>query len=421
MHAICISACASNQGKTILSTALLYHYRNKVRPFKIGPDFIDPLFHEKISKEKSINLDTHIMNKTQVKWMFDKYANKDFNILEGVMGFYDGMDKNASAYDVSSLLKIPSLIILDASGSYITLAAVLQGLCNFRDDNTIKAVVFNKVASQSHYDLINTCMQKECPNIVSLGFIKKDLDVLDSIHLGLSLDENNYKALEKISKDVLEHINLEKLEKISVYKKVATVPYPFIKQTKVQKSIAIVNDDNFCFLYHDNVIFLKEVFENVYFISAIKDEIIPDVDVVYIPGGYVETKMAYDKIKNSNNFRKSLIKHGKNKTIYAECAGLLYLGKNVDDKKMSALLPLEFTLLKKAARMGYYKNDLNITGHAFHYTQVKNEMKGEYTLYKSASSKATYAAFKHKKVFGTYLHTMFRNNFHLIKSEFSIE
>lgn len=421
MHALCISACASNQGKTILSTALLYHYKNKVRPFKIGPDFIDPLFHEKISKEKSINLDTHIMNQNQVKWIFDKYANKDFNILEGVMGFYDGMNKNASAYDVSSLLKIPSLIILDASGSYITLAAILQGLCNFRGDNTIKAVVFNKVASQSHYDLINTCMQKECPDIVSLGFIKKDLDVLDSVHLGLNLHENNFKALEKISKEVLEHINLEKLEMISVYKKVATTPYPFIKQKKVKKSIAIVNDDNFCFLYHDNVIFLSEVFENVYFVSAIKDEIIPDVDVVYIPGGYVETKVAYDRIKDSNNFRKSLIKHAKTKAIYAECAGLLYLGKNVDDKKMSALLPLEFTLLKKAARMGYYKNDLNITGHAFHYTQVKNEIKGEYTLYKSSSSKASYAAFKHKKVFGTYLHTMFRNNFHLIKSEFSIE
>ena len=421
MHALCISACASNQGKTILSTALLYHYKNKVRPFKIGPDFIDPLFHEKISKEKSINLDTHIMNQNQVKWMFDKYANKDFNILEGVWGFYDGMDKNASAYDVSSLLKIPSLIILDASASYITLAAVLQGLCNFRDDNTIKAVVFNKVASQSHYDLILTCIEKECPNIVSLGFIKKDLDVLDSVHLGLNLHENNYEALEKISKEVLKHINLEKLEKISVYKKAATIAYPFIKQKKVLKSIAIVNDDNFCFLYHDNVVFLKEVFQNVYFVSAIKDEIIPDVDVVYIPGGYVETKVAYDKIKDSNNFRKSLIKHGKNKAIYAECAGLLYLGKNVDDKKMSALLPLEFTLLKKAARMGYYKNDLNITGHAFHYTQVKNEIKGEYTLYKSSSSKATYAAFKHNKVFGTYLHTMFRNNFHLIKREFSIE
>jgi len=421
MHALCISACASNQGKTILSTALLYHYKNKVRPFKIGPDFIDPLFHEKISKEKSINLDTYIMNKEQVKWMFDKYANKDFNILEGVMGFYDGMDKNASAYDVSSLLKIPSVIILDASGSYITLAAVLQGLCNFREDNTIKAVIFNKVASQSHYDLINTCMQKECSNIVSLGWIKKDLDVLDSTHLGLSLDNNNYKLLEKISKDVLEHINLEKLERISVYKKAAKSVYPFIKQEKVQKSIAIVNDDNFCFLYYDNVVFLKEVFEKVFFISAIDDEVIPDVDVVYIPGGYVETKLAYDKIKDSNSFRTSLIKHGKNKAIYAECAGLLYLGENVDDKRMSALLPLEFTLLKKAARMGYYKNDLNITGHAFHYTQVKNEVQGEYTLYKKASSKASYAAFKHKKVFGTYLHTMFRNNFHLIKRDFALE
>lgn len=173
MKAICISAIASNQGKTTLSSALLYHYKDSVRPFKIGPDFIDPIFHKKICNTPSINLDTNIMTKTQVKWLFSKYSNKDISILEGVMGFYDGMDKNSSAYDVSKLLNIPTILILDASGSYITLGAIIKGIKEFRKDNTLKGVIFNYVSSKGHYDLIKENILKEFDDIEVLGWIKK--------------------------------------------------------------------------------------------------------------------------------------------------------------------------------------------------------------------------------------------------------
>ena len=124
----------------------MYHFRSSVRPFKIGPDFIDPLFHEKICQTPSVNLDTCIMNENQVKWLFDKYSDKNISILEGVMGFYDGMDKNSSAYDVTKLLAVPTIIVLDASGSYITLSAIIKGLKTYKDGNTIKGVVFSHVA-----------------------------------------------------------------------------------------------------------------------------------------------------------------------------------------------------------------------------------------------------------------------------------
>ena len=94
------------------------------------------------------------MNEAQVKWMFDKYSDKDISILEGVMGFYDGMDKNASAYDVTKLLNIPTIIVLDGSGSYITLSAIIKGLKTYQDGNTIKAVVFNHISSIGHFELI---------------------------------------------------------------------------------------------------------------------------------------------------------------------------------------------------------------------------------------------------------------------------
>ena len=396
----------------------MYYYKNSVRPFKIGPDFIDPLFHEKICQTPSVNLDTCIMNEAQVNWLFNKYSDKNISILEGVMGFYDGMDKNSSAYDVTKLLGIPTIIILDASGSYITLSAIIKGLKTYQDGNTIKGVVFNHVASQSHFELIKNQVEKDFDDIGVLGWIQNRLDTLDSTHLGLDLKDNKIEKLELMSKEVLKHIDLEKLEIIAKFKAQKIENYPFDRVEKYDKHIAIVNDDNFSFLYHDNLEFLKESFSKVTIVNAINNEIIPlDADIVFIVGGYIETKEAYEKIENSNDFKNSLLNHAEQKKlIYAECAGLLFLSNRVDDKKMMGLLDLDFTLGKRFYRMGYYENDLGITGHAFHYTRVIDEEKvGEYKLYKKDSSDGTYAAFKNDNVFGTYLHTMLRNNFNKIK------
>ena len=396
----------------------MYYYKNSVRPFKIGPDFIDPLFHEKICQTPSVNLDTCIMNEAQVNWLFNKYSDKNISILEGVMGFYDGMDKNSSAYDVTKLLGIPTIIILDASGSYITLSAIIKGLKTYQDGNTIKGVVFNHVASQSHFELIKNQVEKDFDDIEVLGWIQNRLDTLDSTHLGLDLKDNKIEKLELMSKEVLKYIDLEKLEIIAKFKAQKIENYPFDRVEKYDKHIAIVNDDNFSFLYHDNLEFLKESFSKVTIVNAINNEIIPnDADIVFIVGGYIETKEAYEKMENSNNFKNSLLNHSEQKKlIYAECAGLLFLSNRVDDKKMMGLLDLDFTLGKRFYRMGYYENDLGITGHAFHYTRLIDEEKvGEYKLYKKDSSDGTYAAFKNDNVFGTYLHTMLRNNFNKIK------
>ena len=416
MKAICISAIASNQGKTTLSSALLYHYKNSVRPYKIGPDFIDPIFHEKICNTPSINLDTNIMNESQVKWLFSKYSDKDFSILEGVMGFYDGMDKNSSAYDISKLLNVPTVLILDASGSYITLGAIIKGIKEFRKDNTLKGVVFNYLSSQGHFELIKENILKEFDDVLVLGWIKKGVSKIESKHLGLDLNDSDEEKLKQISMEVLENIDLKKLEKIANCNVPKIEDYPFEKIEKLNKHIAVVYDENFAFLYHDNLNFLKEVFEKVTLVNSVKDEDIPnDANSVFICGGYIETSDAYNKFKSSKNFQKSLINHSKSKPIYGECAGLIVLGNKVDDKELLRLLDLDFSLQKRFVRMGYYENDLGITGHAFHYTKVDNDTPYEYTLYKQKNINEKAAAFKNGFVFGTYLHTMFRNNFNKIK------
>ena len=405
----CISAVASNQGKTILTTALLWHFRSGVRPFKIGPDFIDPQFHKMVCGTDSVNLDTFIMSEEQVKWLYYHYKKK-VSILEGVMGFYDGENKGCSAYSVSKLLNIPTILILDGGGSYITVSAVLKGMLEYKTDNTIKAVVLNNLSSVMHYQLIKKQIENDHPHIVVLGWIKKSLSSLQDTHLGLDLDD--LSQIRHISQEVLEHIELKKLYKVYLpLSKRRYQRYPFKKRKKLNQKLAIINDKNFSFLYYDNLCYLKEIYKEVVIIDSTKDEVIPsDCDGVYICGGYVETQKAYENIKNSTNFKNSLIAHSQTKPIYAECAGLLYLSNRVGDKEMSGILDIEFILEKRFNRLGYYYNKEGIKGHAFHYTKPTEETlkKGFDTLSKTPNGKGTFGSWGRDKIFGSYLHRMFR-------------
>ena len=411
---LCISATASNQGKTILTTALLYHFRDSVRPFKIGPDFIDPQFHKQVCGTDSVNLDSFIMNEEQVSWLYGHYADKEVAIMEGVMGFYDGDNKGCSAYSVSKLLNVPTVLVLDGAGSYITISAVLKGLLEYKADNTIKAVVLNNLSSKMHYALIKNQIEADHKNIKVLGWIQKKLPALSDTHLGLDLKD--LSKIEQISKEVLEHIDLEKLRRVRLPSHCqnqipSTYPFPPIK--KRDQKLAIVNDKNFSFLYYDNLNFLKELFKEVVMIDSTKNEVIPnDCNMVYLCGGYVETDEAYERHKNSENFKNSFIEHAKTKAIYAECAGLLYLSNAVDNKKMSGILDIDFTLDIRFNRLGYYYNEKGIKGHAFHYTKPtqKSLESGFDVLSKTLNSKGSVGSWSKGKVFGTYLHGMFRSN-----------
>jgi len=410
--ALIISAIASNQGKTLLSMALLHYYKDKVRPYKCGPDFIDPQFHEKIAKTPSINLDGYMMSCEQLQWLYAKYFDKDIAIVEGVMGYYDGMDKSSSAYDIAKSLDIPSLLILDAGGSYITVSAILKGMCEFRGDNTIKAVVLNNISSLMHYELVKKHIEHELEDVKVCGWIQKGLKSLSSTHLGLDLKELDSESIHTISSDVLKHIDMDMLESVMDVLVPDVSGYPFEHIVKKDELCVVVNDKNFSFLYHDNIEFLKEVYKEVVFVDSTKNETIPDdADIVILLGGYVETTEAYDRVKNSFSFKESLIKHAKSKSIYAECAGLIYLGKAIDDKEMSGILPITFELTNKRERLGYYMCELDggiQKGHAFHYSRIVEAPKTDIKLYKVSKKTAKDGGYKQDKIFATYLHTMWR-------------
>ncbi len=438
---IVISAISSKQGKTLVTMALLKKLsaQKKISPFKIGPDFIDPQYHEKILGQASVNLDLFMMNQAQVQETFARYA-QGTAIVEGVMGFYDGIDNGTSTYDLAELLGIPVLLIISAEGSYSTISAVLKGMLTYRDNNTIKAIVLNRVSSESHYKMIQKQVHKDFPDISIIGWIQKDLTHLPSRHLGLDLTALNSLELDNLADEVCQHLKLPELTKIMTMNEVHPRENSFflffdqILETLQQKKIAVIYDKAFSFLYLDNLRYLCEIFQDLYILSAIHNDAIPqDCDVVYIPGGYVETADVYDKLKLAEQFRESLIGFAANKqkSIFAECAGLIYLGDKITDLSgnkltMSQIMPMTFKMRPRRKRLGYYlAYDLNnhsiYKGHAFHYSEPvdMDKVKPQWSLFKPNADNAEIAAWSNTdNILATYLHTFLRSNPKIIEHYF---
>jgi cobyrinic acid a,c-diamide synthase len=389
----------------------------------VGPDFIDTQFHKAISSKESINLDTFIMSREEMRWIFNRYSTEKISIVEGAMGFYDGEDRGCSTYSISRDLKLPTVLVMDASGSYVTISAVLKGILEYKKDNRVRGVILNYISSKNHYNLIKNIIEREHPQIKVLGWIKKGLKTLKSTHLGLELQDLN--RVESIAKEVLENIDIEMLKNITSTKELSdkkNSSYPFPPFKKFDMSISVINDKNFSFLYYDNLIFFREMFDEVILVDSTEDEEIAESsDMVYIPGGYVESEKAYERIKRSYKFKDSLIKHSKTKPIYAECGGLLYLSKKVDGNRMSGILDIEFELQKRFVRLGYYFNEKGVRGHSFHYTKptsstVKKGFDRLKKRFDSSYDDGEVGSWKKDKVFGTFLHTMFRVYPNLIES-----
>lgn len=419
-----IAALASGQGKTILTIALLHHYKShNLQPFKSGPDYIDPQFHQRLCGIPSVNLDRFMMNDAQLRWLFQKYAQNKLAICEGVMGFYDGIERGTSTYDVAQTLNLPVVLVLDGSGSYSTLVAVMEGILHHRQDHTIKAVIFNRLSSQSHFQLLYDLFTNAFPDIQVAGWISNHLETLESRHLGLDLNELANDKLESITREILANIDLRILESAMDFEAFPAESYPFDRSQGLgKKTLCVVRDENFSFLYRDNMELFSEVFQEVVTISAVKDEPIPkSADTLYLPGGYVETADAYGKIRDSKNFRESLRSFPGR--VYAECAGLIYLGEQIDDYPMSGVLPLRFTLQQKRKRLGYYEGHDMIRssvhrGHAFHYSAPVNPPEGAWELGKPGSERKEWGAWQKESVLGTYLHTMFRAEPKLLENYF---
>ena len=389
---IVLAGVTSGVGKTAITCSIIYALQKRgfsVQPFKVGPDYIDPSYLTSISKNDTYNLDVWLMGQKQVLDSFTSHSKSDISIIEGVMGYYDGFKGNsnyASTHHVASITKSPVILVLDASKTARSIAAIALGFQKFHRFSRIVGIILNKIGSKKHEILCRGALEKT--KLPIIGVIPKNPILnLESRHLGLISTYDNTilkNKILKISKLISESLNVDEILKI------IKNPIPLLKNSKnyskkTKVKIAVALDNSFNFYYDDNLNALRRGGASLTFFSPTKDKKIPKCDGLYIGGGFPE--ILGTELEKNQIMKKSIKTLSENNfPIYAECGGLMYLTKSINNNKkkykMVGLFDAE-TIMTKKMRLNYTKGKLSsknilsdtlhaFRGHEFHYSQLES-------------------------------------------------
>lgn len=390
---IVLAGTGSAVGKTTISTGIMkaLSKKYKIQPFKIGPDYIDPSYHTLATGNTSRNLDSFFMNEDQIMESFKRGLEKskaDMGIIEGVRGLYEGIspinDVGNSA-SIAKALDSPVILIMDARSLVKSAAAIVIGFKHLDPNVKIEGVILNKVKGKRHYLKAKESVEK-LTNTKVLGGIPRDESlVVDERHLGLvpALEKEKIaKNIEKWATVVEEYIDLDALIQImkssSKIKGKATELWKIANKNPLKVGVAI--DEFFNFYYKENLESLEDNNAKIIPFSPYKDEKIPDVDALYIGGGYPE--IIKKELAANESMLKSIKKFSdENNPIYGECGGLIYLSKAIDGCKMVNNLPYDSFMTEKVQGLSYIiaeslKDNLIsekgevFRGHEFHYTKI---------------------------------------------------
>ncbi|WP_270749943.1 cobyrinate a,c-diamide synthase [Fusobacterium hominis] len=431
MKGFMIAGVSSGIGKTTVSMGLMSLFDN-VSPFKVGPDYIDPGFHQFVTGNKSYNLDLFMMGEDGVKYSFYKHA-KDISIVEGVMGLYDGidhsLDNNSSAH-ISRLLNLPVILIVEGGGKSTSIAAQVLGYKMFDKRVNLAGVIINRV-SEKMYEHYKEAIEK-FTDVKCLGYVPEDKTLnLSSRHLGLLQADEIGDLKEKIHhlKSVLEKtIAKEEISKISEIADVKSIKYPFehLKDKYKGYKIGIARDNAFSFYYNDNLELLEYLGFIIVPFSPIKDKKIPEVDMLYFGGGYPE--IYSEQLSKNKSLINSIIKFYKNNgIIFGECGGFMFLTDGIKQldgsySQMCQIINCNIEMRNRLdiSRFGYISIEKNGNiigrGHEFHYSKIENVYKDtrEYNAEKPNGKKWT-CIFSNKNLKAGYPHLHFFKSIEFLK------
>jgi cobyrinic acid a,c-diamide synthase len=382
-----IAAPNSNAGKTTVTLGLLRLLRNKsveVQPFKVGPDYIDPKFHQLACDKTGVNLDLFMMDQNDIYRDLIHYGqDAEVNCIEGVMGLFDGADKaKGSTAELAKLIKAPVILVVDAKSVAYSVAPLLQGFKNFDPELKLMGVIFNRVGSESHF----TYLKEACDDVGldCFGYLKRIEEMyIPSRHLGLNIDEIEQfeKTIDRIADEMAHTIDWQSiLEQTKPSMDFSSICKPEnVHKIHEKLRFAVARDEAFNFIYPQTIRAMQSMGTVSYF-SPLRDSHIPDANFVYIPGGYPECYLK--KLSENRSMLQSIKEYsaGPGK-LYAECGGMMYLGQSIIDRdgkeyNMAGVLNFSSSMEKPRLHLGYRSVQINgysFKGHEFHYTrQVKD-------------------------------------------------
>ena len=394
---VMICAPASGSGKTQITCGLLQAFLNrglKAMAFKCGPDFIDPMFHTKVIGAKSRNLDSFFSEEATLKYILGyNFQGSDIAVIEGVMGYYDGISAasdKGSTYELAKKTDTSVILVVDCHGASLSIIPMIKGFVEYKENSLIKGVILNKM-SENIYDKIRKQIEIET-GIEVLGFVPVSPDlVIQSRHLGLvapdEIEEYQYK-LGRFANLMEQTVNLDRI--IQIAEDATPIEYrePDLPKLSREATIAVAKDEAFCFYYEDNLDILFGMGAKIVEFSPLWDTEVPkQADGILLGGGYPEL---YARQLSENKTMLNSLKHKTDDGIplMAECGGFLYLHEWMEDMEqnefqMAGVIPGKAYKTQKLNRFGYITltaeydqmvadKGMQIKGHEFHYYESTN-------------------------------------------------
>jgi len=423
---IVIAGTHSGCGKTTVACGIMAALTRrglKVQPFKVGPDFIDPSHHTRICGRVSRNLDPFMMGEEGCVDTFIRATEgADIALIEGVMGMYDGVDGSdmASTAHVARILKAPVILVVDAKGMSRSVHALIDGYRGYDPTLSFSGVILNRMGSPRHRSMIEPSL-----TIPSFGYIprKEDLTV-ESRHLGLKMAHES-GSMGEFGTIIEETCNLDALigaahQAPPMRNSINTDD----RKKQAHAKIGVALDEAFCFYYQDNLDNLQRAGAELVFFSPLCDPL-PDVDAVYLGGGYPELHLSALTSSLCRQDLKPAADSGM--PVYAECGGLLYLAEEITSDntyRMCSLLPATAEMTGQIQALGYVKGESigshsflpsaqQITGHEFHYSRLEPARDARYALRLSRGKgiDAGNDGMISQNVLGCYTHAYFTMSF----------
>lgn len=413
--ALFITAPGSNHGKTTITAALArYHVEQgrKVRVFKSGPDFLDPMILERACGLPVHQLDLWMMGETECRrLLYEAALEADLILIEGVMGLFDG---EPCCADAAELFSVPVLAVINATGTAQTLGAIAYGLANYRPNLIFAGVLANNVASPRHDEMI---MQGMPPWLRYFGGIPRDNRfVLPERHLGL-VQAEEVLDLESRMLAAANAIGATDLANLPEAVEFLAPEQETLPRLLSGIRIGVARDTAFSFIYAANLDLLRAMGATLTFFSPLVDKALPDVDSIYLPGGYPELHL--QTLQDNQAMKVTLQAHfQRGKPIYAECGGMLYLLESLTDKTqnrgdMVGLLPGHAVMQTQLKGLGYQSAPMPgglLRSHTFHHSLVETPLApvafGE-CVHNTSAGEAIYQL---NRLTASYLHCYFASN-----------
>lgn len=429
-----IGGVSSGVGKTTFTVGLcraLMRRGLKVQVFKCGPDYLDPTYHHKASGAAVHNLDSWLMGPAAVKSTFMRNAARaDVSLIEGVMGLFDGASPtvlSGSSAQIAELIGAPIVLLCDASGMARSLSAVVKGFCSFEPGIAPRAVIANRIGSDGHLSLLKEAQLTEAP--VLGGLLKRAEIAFSERHLGLvAAQEGEHEAsFEAWADEVEARCDVDALLELARTAPALSAPPSGLERASAPRRcrIGIARDAAFHFYYDENLRLLEAAGAELVEFSPIADQALPQVDGVYIGGGYPE--LHAEALARNTGMREALRAHARaRKPIYGECGGLMYMAEAIIDLQgrafpMLGLVAGRAVMQNKLQALGYVEAQtradsplgaagVRYRGHQFRYSTLEGAEATQLHLTVKRTSRTQTEGYGVDNVLASYVHAHWASN-----------